>query len=68
MNKPLDRIKHSNKIVEVMPEEELFFVDDIKRATGLDDKTLKIVLQSMLKNGYLFKNERGLWYRLPEAA
>jgi predicted transcriptional regulator of viral defense system len=68
VKKPLDKIKHGTKIVNAMPEEELFFVEDIKRVTGLDDKTLRQVVNSLLKNGYLYRNEHGMLYREYEAA
>jgi DNA-binding IclR family transcriptional regulator len=64
--KPIEKIKHGPKVVAALEEEALFFVEDIRRATGLDDKTLRGVLASLLKNHYLFKNERGQWYRLSE--
>jgi DNA-binding IclR family transcriptional regulator len=64
MTKELQSIKHGNKIVEAMPEGRLFFVEDIKRTTGIDDKTLRRVLNSLLKNGHLYKNEYGQWYKL----
>ena len=66
MTKPLEKIKHGPKVVEIMPPGDLFFVDDIRRATGLDDKTLRGVLSRLLKNRHLFKNERGQWYRLED--
>jgi transcription initiation factor IIE alpha subunit len=62
MTKELGSIKHGDKIVKAMPEGQLFFVEDIKRATGLDDKTLKRVLNSLLKNGHVYKNPYGQWY------
>lgn len=68
MKKPLDKIKHGDKIVNAMPEEELFFVEDIKRISGLDDKTLRRVVDSLLKNGYVHRNEHGMLYREYEAA
>ena len=68
MKKRLDKIKHGIKIIDAMPEEELFFVEDIKRVTGLDDKTLRQVINSLLKNGYLYKNKHGMLYREYEAA
>jgi predicted transcriptional regulator of viral defense system len=68
VKKALDKIKHGTKIVNAMPEEELFFVEDIKRVTGLDDKTLRQVVNSLLKNGYVHKNEHGMLYREYEAA
>jgi DNA-binding IclR family transcriptional regulator len=65
-SKPLEKIKHGLKIVEAMEDGQLFFVEDIRRATGLDEKTLRGVLPRLLKNRYLYKNERGQWYRLQE--
>jgi len=66
MNKPLANIKHGPKIVDAMEGGKLFFVEDIRRATGLDDKTLRGVLQRLLKNRYLHKNEKGQWFKLEE--
>lgn len=66
MQKPLDKIKHGPKILAAMEEEALFFVEDIRRATGLDKKTLQSVLSRLLKNRYLYKNDRGQWFRLEE--
>ena len=68
MQKPLDKIRHANKIIDAMPEEELFFVEDIKRITGLDEKTLRRVVNSLLKDGYVHKNEHGMLYREYAAA
>lgn len=65
-NKPLEKIKHGLKVVEAMEDGKLFFVEDIRRATGLDERTLRGVLPRLLKNRYLFKNERGQWYKLLE--
>ena len=66
MTKPIVKIKHGTKVVEVMSEGSLFFVEDIRRATGLDEKTLRAVLASLLKNRYLQKNDRGQWSIKPE--
>lgn len=66
MQKPLDKIKHGDKILAAMEEEALFFVEDIRRATGLDKKTLQGVLSRLLKNRYLYKNDRGQWFKLEE--
>lgn len=65
-SKPLEKIKHGLKIVEAMEEGKLFFVEDIRRATGLDEKTLRGVLPRLLKNRHLEKNERGQWFKQPE--
>lgn len=62
--KTLENIKYGSKVINLMPEGDLFFVEDIRRATGLDDKTLKNVLSRLLKNGHLYKNERGQWFRI----
>lgn len=59
--KPLNKIKHGEKVIGCMSTGALFFVDDIRRATSLDDKTLRSVLSRLLKNGYLTKNDRGQW-------
>jgi predicted transcriptional regulator of viral defense system len=66
MQKPLEQIKHGPKILAAMEEEALFFVEDIRRATGLDEKTLRGVLSRLLKNRYLYKNDRGQWFKLEE--
>lgn len=63
MTKPLEKIKHGPKVLDAMPMGSLFFVTDIQKATGLDDKTLRGVLSRLLKNKYLCKNERGQWFR-----
>lgn len=61
MTKPIEKIKYGPKVVASMEEGNLFFYDDIRRATGLDERTLRGVLASLLKNRYLEKNERGQW-------
>ena len=66
MQKPIEKIKHGPKVLASMEEEALFFYEDIRRATGLDEKTLRGVLSRLLKNHNLYKNERGQWYRLSE--
>lgn len=63
MQKPLDKIKHGPKVLAAMEEEALFFVEDIRRATGLDEKTLRGVLSMLAKNRYLYKDHRGQWCR-----
>lgn len=64
--KPISKIKHGLHVVTVMDEGSLFFVEDIRRATGLDEKALRAVLASLLKNRYLQKNDRGQWSIRPE--
>ena len=59
--KPLEKIKHGMKIVDSMVPGRLFFVEDIRRASGLDDRSLRSALSQLLKNGYVEKNERGQW-------
>lgn len=59
--KPLEKIKHGVKIVDSMVPGRLFFVEDIRRASGLDDRSLRSTLAQLLKHGYLEKNERGQW-------
>jgi len=66
MQKPIEQIKHGDKILAAMEEEALFFVEDIRRATGLDKKTLQSALSRLLKNRYLYKNDRGQWFRLED--
>jgi predicted transcriptional regulator of viral defense system len=63
MQKPIDKIKHGPKVLAAMEEEALFFVEDIRRATGLDEKTLRGVLDRLSKNRYLYKDHRGQWCR-----
>lgn len=48
----------------VMENASVFFMEDIRRATGLDDKTLRGVMGRLMKNRHLYKNEKGQWYRL----
>lgn len=59
--KALEKIKHGSRIVDSMATGELFFVADIRRASGLDDRSLRQALERLLKNGYVQKNERGQW-------
>lgn len=59
--KPLEKIKHGQKVVDSMVSGTLYFVDDIRRATSLDDKTMPRVLNQLLKNKYIEKNDRGQW-------
>ena len=60
--KPLEKIKHGYKIFRNMRHDELYFVEDLRRLSGLDDKTLRTVLQRLLKNNYIHKNEHGQWF------
>lgn len=64
--KPLEKIKHGQKVIDSMAEGMLYFVDDIRRATSLDDKTMPRVLNQLLKNKYIEKNDRGQWSRKSE--
>ena len=59
--KALEKIKHGSKIVDSMAAGQLLFVEDISRASGLDDKSLRLALQRLLKYGYVQKNHRGQW-------
>lgn len=59
MPKALKQIKHSDKIIRNMTPDLVYFVDDLRRASGLDSKTFVKVLASLLKNGYVSKNSRG---------
>lgn len=59
--KALEKIKHGEKVVTSLPVGQLFFVEDIRRATGLDERNLRQVLARLLRNGYLQKNARGQW-------
>ena len=60
--KALKTIKHAQRVVESLPVGQEFFVADIQRATGLDPKSLRSVLNRMLKNGHINKNAHGLWF------
>ena len=68
MTKELAKIKHGPKIVDALNEDDLYFVHDIQRVTGLDEKTLRRSLNSLLKNGYLTKNAHSQWYIPREVA
>lgn len=59
--KDLNKIKHGHHIVDTMDHGGLFFVEDIRRATGLEEKHLIRSLQQLLKHGYVQKNDRGQW-------
>ena len=59
--KPLASIKHGQKVIDLVEDGNLYFVDDIRRGTGLDDKTLRTVLARLLKNKYIENNGRGQW-------
>ena len=56
----MEEIKHGKRVVESL--EGAMFVDDIRRATGLDERSLRRVLQQLSKNGHISKDMRGLWY------
>jgi predicted transcriptional regulator of viral defense system len=60
--KDLADIKHGQAVVSRMQGNGLFFVEDIRRVTGLDDKLLRATLLRLLKNGYLAKNDNGQWF------
>lgn len=60
--KALDKIKFGSRVIDNMPPGKLFFVADIRKATSLDDKTLRQVLIRLLKNGHIQKNDRGQWF------
>lgn len=64
--KPLGDIKHGQRVVDVLVQGELYFVEDIRRATGFDDKTLRKVLAQLLKHKHVDKNSRGQWMKSTE--
>ena len=68
MTKELEKIKHGLKIVEALNEDDLYFVHDIQKVTGIDEKTLRRSLNSLLKNGYLTKNDHSQWHLPREVA
>lgn len=59
--KSLDKIKHGDKVVSylVVTSKPFCSIDEIKRHSGLDDKTLRQVMNQLLKHGYIEKNEYG---------
>lgn len=60
--KALEDIKHGDKVVTFMQAAQgSFFVNDIERGTGLDNKSLRKTLTQLLKNNYVEKNDRGQW-------
>lgn len=60
--KNLDDIKYGVNVIKALQTHKKYFVNDIKRATGLEQKALVKVLQTLLKNEYLEKNDKGQWY------
>jgi predicted transcriptional regulator of viral defense system len=60
--KALGDIKHGSSVVARLQGNGVFFVEDIRRLTGLDDKLLRTTLTSLLKYGYLSKNDKGQWF------
>ena len=60
--KALTEIKHGQRVVDSLESGQLFFVADIKKATGLDDKTLRTVLNNLLRHQFLHNNGRGQWF------
>lgn len=63
--KPLGDIKHGPRVIDVLEHGKLYFVEDIRRATGFDDKTLRTVLAQLLKHKHIEKNQRGQWMMRP---
>lgn len=59
--KPLGDIKYGPRVVDALEHGNLYFVEDIRRATGFDDKTLRTVLSQLLKHKHIEKNGRGQW-------
>lgn len=59
--KPLGDIKHGSGVVDALEQGKLYFVEDIRRATGFDDKTLRKVLAQLLKHKHIENNQRGQW-------
>jgi predicted transcriptional regulator len=60
--KALEKIKHGQRVVDSLQNGNVFFVNDIQQATGLDGKSLKQVLTNLQKHGYISKNTKGQWY------
>jgi predicted transcriptional regulator of viral defense system len=61
-SKALGDIKHGVSVVSRLQGNGLFFVEDIRRLTGFEDKILRTTLTSLLKHGYLSKNDKGQWF------
>ena len=59
MSKPLDKLKHGDKIVNAL-DNPLFFAELVK-ATSLDTKTLQAALARLKKNGYISQASSGVW-------
>jgi predicted transcriptional regulator of viral defense system len=49
-------------VIDSLQSGQLFFVNDIQKITGLDNKSLKTVLGSLLRHGHINKNEKGQWF------
>ena len=58
--KDLNDIKHGKKVIEALNGGHTFFVKDIQKETGLDERTLKNVLSSLLKHHYIY-SKNGQW-------
>lgn len=67
MAKRLEQIKHGHLVVSTLSEDKVYFVDDIRRQTGLDPQSMKRCITALHKHGYLEKNSRGQWH-LPRQA
>lgn len=58
--KTLDKIKHGQKVLDAVGDRRCFVVD-IQKASGLDDRTLRTVVNRLHKNGFLVKDVHGQW-------
>lgn len=61
MSKPVEKIKYGYKIIDNMVYDSYYFVEDLRRLSGLDNKTLRTVLSRLYKNNHITKNDRGQW-------
>lgn len=64
--KALEDIKYGPLVIAALVPGKLYFVEDIRRASGLDDKKLRQVLASLLKHKHIDKNQRGQWFLLEQ--
>lgn len=61
--KSVKDIKHGQRVIDSLKGVK-FFVSDVQRATGLDEKSLKQVLNQLSRHGHICKNDRGQWFVL----
>ena len=62
--KALDTIKHADKVLSVMQPGQAYFVDEIRRSSGLDPKTTMDVIRRLVKNSYIVQDSSGRWMTL----